>query len=58
MRALREKVAPGRDDAAITSTCKEKEKAEKKEAERRKIEHARDVMALEQLVEPNGAVKA
>jgi hypothetical protein len=56
MRALREKVGPRSDDATI-STSKEEDKAEKKEAERRKVEQARAVMALEQLVEPNGTGK-
>ena len=57
MRALREKVAPRQDDAAVTSTSKDEAKAEKKAAERKKLEQARDVMALEKLVERNGTVK-
>jgi len=57
MRALREKVAPRQDDTAETSISKDEAKAEKKAAERRKIEQARNVMALEKLVEPNGTVK-
>jgi hypothetical protein len=54
MRALREKVAPTRREA---SRSKEDEKAEKKELERRKVEHTRDAMALQQLVEPIGGGK-
>jgi hypothetical protein len=45
MRALREKVAPRKEDE------------DKKETERKKVEGTRDVMALEQLVEANGKDK-
>jgi len=50
MRALREKVAPKREEE-VTPSKSEAEKGEKKDGERRKAEQGRDVMALEQLVE-------
>ena len=67
MRALREKVAPRKEEepAASSQSSKEtakeedkvKEVVDKKEVERRKVEQTRDVMALEQLVESNGQGK-
>jgi len=67
MRALREKVAPRKEEEPSVASqlsskeTKEEEKvkevAEKKEVERRKVEQTRDVMALEQLVESNGSGK-
>ena len=64
MRALREKVAPRKEEEPASQPSKErkeddkvKDVAEKKEAERRKVEQTRDVMALEQLVESNGSGK-
>jgi len=67
MRALREKVAPRKEEEPAPSsqsskeTAKEddkvKEVVDKKEVERRKVEQTRDVMALEQLVESNGQGK-
>ena len=61
MRALREKVAPKKDDENKEESEKSREEktreAEKKEVERRKVEQTRDVMGVEQLVESNGAGK-
>jgi len=67
MRALREKVAPRKEEepAASSQSSKEaakeddkvKEVVDKKEVERKKVEQTRDVMALEQLVESNGQGK-
>ena len=62
MRALREKVAPKKDDDVSSSKADENDKetttaAEKKEVERKKVEQAREVMGVEQLVESNGAEK-
>jgi len=61
MRALREKVAPKKDDENKEENEKPSEEktreAEKKEVERRKVEQTRDVMGVEQLVESNGAGK-
>jgi hypothetical protein len=51
MRALREKVAPRKDDEKDTSPSKESSKEIPKEVEREKKMETRDVMALEQLVE-------
>src|SRR5579859_1824826 len=61
MRALREKVAPRKEDEESEKREAEKRESEKNESERReterkKVDSARgDVMALEQLVESNGA---
>lgn len=61
MRALREKVAPRKEDEEFEKRDSEKREfgkneSEKKETERKKVDSARgDVMALEQLVESNGA---
>jgi len=61
MRALREKVAPKKDDENKEESEKPREEmtreAEKKEVERRKVEQTRDVMGVEQLVESNGSGK-
>lgn len=58
MRALREKVAPRKEeDHSKDDTEKTTKEVENKEAEKRKVEQTRDVMALEQLVESNGAGK-
>jgi len=56
MRALREKVAPKREEEG-TSSKSEAEKGGKKDGERRKQEQGRDVMALELLVEKSGPRK-
>jgi hypothetical protein len=53
MRALREKVAPRKDDDKDTSPSKESSKEISREVEREKKTETRDVMALEQLVESN-----
>src|SRR5579859_7470641 len=61
MRALREKVAPRKEDEESEKREAEKRESDKNESERReterkKVDSARgDVMALEQLVESNGA---
>jgi len=68
MRALREKVAPRREEekdktaqptaAPETNTSRVESVEEKKEVERRKVEQTREAMALDQLVEAtNGAEK-
>jgi hypothetical protein len=49
MRALREKVAPKREEGLAPKV--DRETAEKKEEERRRTEQGRDVMALEQLMD-------
>ena len=54
MRALREKVGPRQSDEVKDDSSINKE-SDKKEAERKKSEGTRDVMALEQLVDSNGA---
>jgi hypothetical protein len=61
MRALREKVAPKKDDENKEESEKPHEEktreSEKKDVERRKVEQTRDVMGVEQLVESNCAGK-
>ena len=56
MRALREKCAPRKEEEKKAEEARVKE-SEKKDAERKKAEQTRDAMALEQLVESNGAQK-
>jgi hypothetical protein len=55
MKALREKVAPRREDDKEISPSKETTTTTTKEVEREKKTETRDVMALEQLVESNVA---
>lgn len=57
MRALREKVAPRKEDEKDEEKT-ENETEKKKEMERKKVEGTRDVMALEQLVENSSGEKA
>jgi hypothetical protein len=57
MRALREKVAPRKEDEKDEEKT-ETETERKKEMERKKVEGTRDVMALEQLVEGTSGEKA
>jgi hypothetical protein len=63
MRALREKVAPRKEDEDVERREQERRDSDKRDSERKEAERNRvdsttargDVMALEQLVESNGA---
>jgi hypothetical protein len=62
MRALREKVAPRKEDEDLEKRDSEKREPDKRDSEKKEVEKKRgdsatrgDVMALEQLVESNGA---